>query len=101
MISITFSALRDQTGGDRARLTPSITGCTLDPRKFGSCETPPLQIRLKGAGMFFAMNRFQIALGREEVFEKLWKERDSQLEKVPGFRDFHLLRGATSEESTS
>jgi heme-degrading monooxygenase HmoA len=50
--------------------------------------------------MFIAMNRFQIALGREESFEKLWSERESYLDEVPGFREFHLLRGATSEEST-
>jgi heme-degrading monooxygenase HmoA len=50
--------------------------------------------------MFIAMNRFEIAPGREEVFEKLWRERESHLEGVPGFREFHLLRGATSEEST-
>lgn len=50
--------------------------------------------------MFIAMNRFEIAPGREEVFEKLWRERESHLEDVPGFREFHLLRGATSEEST-
>ena len=46
------------------------------------------------------MNRFQIAEGREEIFEKIWRERDSQLEEVPGFRDFHLLRGPTEEGVT-
>jgi heme-degrading monooxygenase HmoA len=50
--------------------------------------------------MFIAMNRFQITPGREEVFEKLWSERESHLDEVPGFREFHLLRGETSEEST-
>jgi len=50
--------------------------------------------------MFIAMNRFEIAPGREEVFEKLWRERESHLEEVPGFREFHLLRGATTGEST-
>ena len=43
--------------------------------------------------MFIAMNRFRIALGAEETFEKLWRERDSHLDDVPGFREFHLLRG--------
>ena len=50
--------------------------------------------------MYIAMNRFQIAEGREEVFEEIWRKRDSQLEGVPGFRDFHLLRGATAEGAT-
>jgi heme-degrading monooxygenase HmoA len=50
--------------------------------------------------VYIAMNRFQIAEGREEVFEKIWRERDSQLENVPGYRDFHLLRGPTEEGVT-
>jgi heme-degrading monooxygenase HmoA len=43
--------------------------------------------------MFIAMNRFRIAEGRERDFEKIWRERESYLEEVPGFREFHLLRG--------
>jgi len=50
--------------------------------------------------MYIAMNRFQIAEGREEVFEKIWRERDSHLDEVPGFREFHLLRGPTEEGVT-
>jgi len=50
--------------------------------------------------MYIAMNRFRIARGREETFEKLWRERDSQLDGVPGFREFHLLRGASDEQAT-
>jgi heme-degrading monooxygenase HmoA len=50
--------------------------------------------------MYIAMNRFRIALGSEEVFEKLWRERDSYLEGEPGFESFHLLKGATDEEGT-
>ena len=50
--------------------------------------------------MYVAMNRFRIALGREADFEKIWRERDSQLDEVPGFREFHLLRGETTEEAT-
>ena len=45
------------------------------------------------------MNRFRIALGREEVFEELWRTRESQLDQVPGFKDFHLLKGPTDEEA--
>ena len=50
--------------------------------------------------MFIAMNRFRIAVGRESVFEDLWRRRDSQLEGVSGFREFHLLRGPTDAEAT-
>ena len=50
--------------------------------------------------MFIAMNRFRIARGKEEVFENLWRQRDSYLDEVPGFREFHLLQGPSDEEST-
>ena len=50
--------------------------------------------------MFIAMNRFRIAPGAEDAFEKLWRERDSYLEGVPGFREFHLLKGPSDEESS-
>ena len=46
------------------------------------------------------MNRFRIARGREEVFEELWRKRDSHLDEVPGFQQFHLLRGPSSDEET-
>jgi heme-degrading monooxygenase HmoA len=50
--------------------------------------------------MFIAMNRFRIARGREEVFEELWRRRESQLDGVPGFREFHLLRGPADDTAT-
>ena len=50
--------------------------------------------------MFIAMNRFRIALGREADFEELWRKRESYLDEVPGFREFHLLRGPADEEAT-
>lgn len=50
--------------------------------------------------MFIAMNRFRIALGMEEGFEELWRNRESRLEGVPGFREFHLLRGPGDEEAS-
>ena len=34
--------------------------------------------------MFIAMNRFKIMPGKEDVFESIWKERDSHLEGVAG-----------------
>ena len=43
--------------------------------------------------MFVAMNRFQIADGRGPDFERMWRERESHLESVPGFVQFALLKG--------
>jgi heme-degrading monooxygenase HmoA len=50
--------------------------------------------------MYIAMNRFRIARGREEVFEELWRKRESHLDGVPGFREFHLLRGPSDDQAT-
>lgn len=50
--------------------------------------------------MFIAMNRFRIARGREQVFEELWRKRESHLEGVPGFREFHLLKGPQDDEAS-
>lgn len=47
--------------------------------------------------MFIAMNRFQIALGFEEGFEKIWRERDTYLSEVAGFQSFALLKGGQVE----
>ena len=43
--------------------------------------------------MFIAMNRFKIARGFEEGFERVWRQRDSYLSEVPGFKSFSLLKG--------
>ncbi len=48
--------------------------------------------------MFVAMNRFHVAVGQEEAFEAVWKGRDSSLAEMPGFIDFHLLRGESVPE---
>lgn len=50
--------------------------------------------------MFIAMNRFKIAPGKETEFITLWETRDSQLEKVPGFKSFQLLQGPQTDEFT-
>ena len=46
------------------------------------------------------MNRFKIVLGREDDFENIWRGRDSHLHNVPGFKEFHLIRGKTEETHT-
>lgn len=50
--------------------------------------------------MFIAMNRFHIIKGQEAEFERIWSERDSHLHEVPGFVEFHLLRGPEEEDHT-
>jgi len=50
--------------------------------------------------MFIAMNRFRIALGYEADFIAVWKNRESHLDTVPGFIEFHLLQGPTDDTST-
>ena len=46
------------------------------------------------------MNRFKIAIGRELDFEDIWKNRDTHLEAVIGFKNFNLLKGFTNDEYT-
>ena len=43
--------------------------------------------------MFVAMNRFRVVPAREGEWERIWKERESHLQGVPGFLEFALLRG--------
>ncbi|BBA36344.1 antibiotic biosynthesis monooxygenase [Methylocaldum marinum] len=50
--------------------------------------------------MFIAMNRFKIALGKEGDFVTIWRNRETHLNEVPGFREFHLLQGPSNEEHT-
>ena len=50
--------------------------------------------------MYIAMKRFKIIPGRENDFERIWKERDSHLESGPGFKEFHLVRGKKEETHT-
>lgn len=50
--------------------------------------------------MFIAMNRFQVKRGSEEEFETAWRERDRHLDDVPGYVEFHLLRGPAADDHT-
>ncbi len=50
--------------------------------------------------MYIAMNRFRIAPGKEQEFIDIWKNRETFLEEVPGFKEFHLLQGPSNEEYT-
>ncbi len=48
--------------------------------------------------MFIAMNRFRVIAGSEDEFERVWTERDTHLRAVPGFVEFHLLRGPARDD---
>lgn len=48
--------------------------------------------------MFIAMNRFKIAPGFEDGFERIWRERESFLSEVPGFKSFSLLKRSNNED---
>lgn len=50
--------------------------------------------------MFLAMNRFRIARGAEEGFEKIWRERETFLKGNPGFVSFALLKGPADEQQS-
>ncbi len=50
--------------------------------------------------MYIAMNRFRIARGREQDFIDIWKNRESHLAGVPGFKSFNLLQGPSVPEHT-
>ena len=50
--------------------------------------------------MYIAMNRFRITTGREDDFIDIWKNRETHLDTVLGFKEFHLLRGAGDESAT-
>jgi heme-degrading monooxygenase HmoA len=50
--------------------------------------------------MFIAMNRFRVKRGSEQDFEDVWLNRDTHLQKVPGFVEFHLLKGPEHDDHT-
>jgi heme-degrading monooxygenase HmoA len=48
--------------------------------------------------MYIAMNNFRVLAERAADFEDAWRNRESYLSGVPGFREFSLLRGPVDEE---
>ena len=50
--------------------------------------------------MYIAMNRFLIKNGKEELFEEIWKSRETHLEETLGFIKFNLLKSISKEGST-
>lgn len=50
--------------------------------------------------MFIAMNRFLVKKGSEAEFERVWSSRESYLDQMPGFVEFHLLKGPEADDHT-
>ena len=50
--------------------------------------------------MYIAMNRFKIISGKEEQFEKIWKDRETYLGHVKGFQRFNLVKGKEQKAFT-
>ena len=46
------------------------------------------------------MNRFKIVPNREKDFENIWKNRETHLNDVSGFIEFHLVKGKSEETHT-
>lgn len=48
--------------------------------------------------MYIAMNRFRVNKDASADFEAVWLNREVHLDRVPGFVEFHLLRGPERED---
>ncbi|GGC51702.1 antibiotic biosynthesis monooxygenase family protein [Chelatococcus reniformis] len=48
--------------------------------------------------MFIAMNRFKVLKEAVKDFENVWLTRESFLTELPGFIEFHMLRGPERED---
>ncbi len=51
--------------------------------------------------MYIAMNHFNVNPDRGSEFEDMWRARESQLQSVPGFMQFALLKGETAGDYIS
>jgi heme-degrading monooxygenase HmoA len=47
---------------------------------------------------YIAMNRFKVALGKEEEFEDVWRSREGRLKELKGYQEFRMLKGPATEE---
>jgi heme-degrading monooxygenase HmoA len=48
--------------------------------------------------MFIAMNRFKVIKDEAGAFEQMWLSRETHLHAVPGFVEFHMLRGPERDD---
>ena len=51
--------------------------------------------------MYLTINRFKVRPGQEKAFEEIWQNRESKLPAMDGFVEFHLFRGASSNEEAT
>ncbi|MCO5732032.1 antibiotic biosynthesis monooxygenase [Rhizobium sp. SSA_523] len=50
--------------------------------------------------MYIAMNRFRVVPGYEQAFEEIWKSRERHLSSMPGYVEFHMLKGGKQDDHT-
>lgn len=50
--------------------------------------------------MYIAMNRFTVTTQNAAAFEDLWLSRESHLDQMEGFVEFHMLRGKEAADGT-
>jgi heme-degrading monooxygenase HmoA len=48
--------------------------------------------------VYLTMNRFKVKKGSEADFETMWLGRETKLPEVPGFVEFHLLKGPEKDD---
>ncbi|PWS37077.1 antibiotic biosynthesis monooxygenase [Falsiroseomonas bella] len=48
--------------------------------------------------MFVAANRFRVIPAHAAEFERAWLTRESHLHELPGFLEFHLLKGPQQDD---
>jgi len=82
----------DVMAGFSIETCPSVFSCDE--------ESPAFASSAEENTMFIAMNRFKVKSGSEEAFEKVWLGRETYLDGVPGFVEFHLLKGPEAENHT-
>jgi heme-degrading monooxygenase HmoA len=72
----------------------TATGGALPGRR--RCEPAP---RALERTMYIAMNHFRVKPELAAEFERAWRERQSYLSEVPGFKSFHLLKGSVEGDA--
>ena len=50
--------------------------------------------------MYLAMNRFAVTPENAKAFEALWLGRDTLLNEMDGFVEFHMMKGTEREDGT-
>ena len=50
--------------------------------------------------MYIAMNRFKVTKGSEAAFETVLANRETFLDRMAGFVEFHLLKGPAADDHT-